>query len=170
MSAGVTTCPSCHNREYEGTLYCSECGSRLQADGARGELPSARDSRSPSAVRLKVSGASPPPGFARADAHQAGAPQMVELSGKNEYTLGRADPTLESAPDVDLTPYDAYGRGVSRLHAALRRGPDGWEIVDLGSANGTRLNGARLPPQAPRAVRDGDEIRLGDLALEIRLA
>lgn len=172
MSAGVITCPSCHNREYEGTLYCSECGSRIQAapaGGTREEPSSVGDSRSQRAVRFMVPGASALPGLARADARHGDAPAMVELSGKDEYTLGRADPALESAPDVDLTPYDAYGRGVSRLHAVLRRSPDGWEILDLGSTNGTRLNGARLLPQAPQAVRDGDEIRLGDLTLEIRL-
>lgn len=50
---------------------------------------------------------------------------------------------------------------VSRVHAELRREADGgWLIVDLGSLNGTRLNGWRLV--GPARVRSGDEISFGD--------
>lgn len=50
---------------------------------------------------------------------------------------------------------------VSRLHAELRRDADGgWLIVDLGSLNGTRLNGWRLV--GPARARAGDEISFGD--------
>ena len=45
---------------------------------------------------------------------------------------------------------------VSRRHAELRRGPTGdWEIVDLGSTNGVKVNGRRLDAAAPRP---GDEV------------
>ncbi|MEV0585607.1 DUF1707 and FHA domain-containing protein [Nonomuraea sp. NPDC050310] len=50
---------------------------------------------------------------------------------------------------------------VSRVHAELRREADGgWLIVDLGSLNGTRLNGWRLV--GPARVRSGDEVSFGD--------
>jgi hypothetical protein len=48
---------------------------------------------------------------------------------------------------------------VSRLHARLARGPDGWLLTDLGSSNGTRVNGWRLRAAVP--VQPGDTITFG---------
>jgi diguanylate cyclase (GGDEF)-like protein len=52
--------------------------------------------------------------------------------------------------------------GVSRRHAVITTDAlgDAW-ISDLGTTNGTFLNGARLEPSAPRRLRDGDRVRLG---------
>jgi hypothetical protein len=50
---------------------------------------------------------------------------------------------------------------VSRFHAELYRGEGGWIISDLGSMNGTRVNGWRLT--GPAAVHPGDEIGFGNL-------
>ncbi|PZG21628.1 DUF1707 and FHA domain-containing protein [Nonomuraea aridisoli] len=74
-------------------------------------------------------------------------------------------------PDDDRPRY-VVGRGsacdlvlsdltVSRVHAELRRAADGeWMLVDLGSLNGTRLNGWRLV--GPARVKSGDEVSFGD--------
>jgi hypothetical protein len=48
---------------------------------------------------------------------------------------------------------------VSRLHARLTRNAEGWQLSDLGSTNGTRLNGWRVRTAVP--VRPGDRIRFG---------
>ena len=48
---------------------------------------------------------------------------------------------------------------VSRLHALLECRPGGWCLRDLGSRNGTYINGERVV--AERALRDKDEIRVG---------
>jgi hypothetical protein len=56
----------------------------------------------------------------------------------------------------------SQGEGVSRRHALVRVSrtrPDQWLLCDLGSANGTYLEGARL--RDCRSLSDGDEIRLG---------
>lgn len=53
---------------------------------------------------------------------------------------------------------------ISREHAAIRPGADGgWELVDLGSANGTLLNDGRLGAAA--RLREGDRIQLGQVTL-----
>jgi two-component system cell cycle response regulator len=51
---------------------------------------------------------------------------------------------------------------VSRHHAVLRTGDDGrvW-LVDLGSTNGTYLNGRRVPDLEPQALHDGDRLQFG---------
>lgn len=56
---------------------------------------------------------------------------------------------------------------VSRRHAELRPGGGGWVIADLGSTNGTRLNGH--PVQAPELVRAGDEIEVGSSLVTFEL-
>ena len=53
---------------------------------------------------------------------------------------------------------------VSRQHAALVKRNDGWWAVDLGSTNGTSVNGTRA---AEQRVRPGDRIELGDAVVEL---
>lgn len=50
---------------------------------------------------------------------------------------------------------------VSRRHAQLRKREGDILIVDLGSGNGTYLNGQRIPAQTELALKDGDVLRLG---------
>ncbi|MBZ0301389.1 MAG: FHA domain-containing protein [Anaerolineae bacterium] len=93
--------------------------------------------------------------------------EPIMLEPANQIILGRKDMTSTNEPDLDLTPYDALDKGVSRIHAAIRRSEDNLTLVDLGSANGTHLNGQRLVPDQPRLLRDGDEVRLGRLVTHI---
>jgi hypothetical protein len=68
---------------------------------------------------------------------------------RSHYTIGRdlaCDLLIE-----DLT--------VSRVHARLERCTDGWMLTDLGSTNGTRLNGWRV--REPVRVRAGDRVYFG---------
>lgn len=51
---------------------------------------------------------------------------------------------------------------VSANHAELRKNDDGFQILDLGSSNGTMVNGWILGPNTKLTLRAGDVIRLGD--------
>jgi pSer/pThr/pTyr-binding forkhead associated (FHA) protein len=53
---------------------------------------------------------------------------------------------------------------ISRAHAAIGYDKDGFFMQDLGSTNGTRVNGKQ---EARIALSDGDELRLGKLRLRI---
>jgi len=68
---------------------------------------------------------------------------------QSEIVVGRDD-----AADVTIP-----SSAVSRRHAKLTRQDDGYVIEDLGSSNGTYVNSQKLT--APRALRAGDQIRLG---------
>jgi pSer/pThr/pTyr-binding forkhead associated (FHA) protein len=96
----------------------------------------------------------------------SGAPQAVILEGRAEYVLGREGQD-QVVPEVNLNQYGAREKGVSRVHAALRRDRNQVLLIDLGSTNGTRLNGQVLTAHQAVKVENGDEIRLGKLLLKI---
>ncbi|MEM6282480.1 MAG: FHA domain-containing protein, partial [Chloroflexota bacterium] len=69
---------------------------------------------------------------------------------------------------TDLTPYGAGASGVSRIHARLSRTGKGITIEDLGSTNGTLLNGYRLQAFTRVPLQDGDALELGHLQFRLR--
>lgn len=75
--------------------------------------------------------------------------ELIPLSGLR-LTLGKA-----STNDVSLE----HDPTVSRLHAVLENHGSAWSIRDLGSRNGTYLNGEKI--DAERVLRSGDELRVG---------
>jgi len=75
------------------------------------------------------------------------------------FQLGEGDFTLGRDPSSSLVLDD---RELSRRHALIRRGSFGWEIHDLGSSNGIRVQGHRMESAL---LSDGDEIRLGPFVL-----
>lgn len=98
---------------------------------------------------------------------EGGATPILLKPKALDMILGRRDPTTGATPDVDLTPYAGYRMGVSRKHASLKLAENQLNLWDLGSSNGTFLNGTRLSPHRPYPVRDGDEIRLGQMILRL---
>ena len=99
--------------------------------------------------------------------HIRDAVEPITIRPKKELVIGRGDTNSQQQPDLDLTPFGAREKGVSRIHAVINRQDDTLTLVDAGSANGTHLNGQRLTPQQPRVLRDGDEIRFGKLVAHI---
>jgi len=98
-----------------------------------------------------------------------GSPEPILLAmKKSEIVLGRRDPATGALPDVDLAPYAGYRMGVSRRHSQFRRNDDGHlEVIDLGSSNGTFLNGVRLAPHTPNRLHDKDEVTLGQIVIQV---
>jgi hypothetical protein len=81
--------------------------------------------------------------------------------------VGRAFPEQNIYPDIDLAAFNAGDLGVSREHLVLVLDGDRVLIADNHSANGTRLNGEWLKPTERYPVRNGDEITLGLMKLQI---
>jgi len=97
-----------------------------------------------------------------------GSPEPVILEPKAEAIFGRRDPATGALPDIDLTPYAGYRMGVSRRHAAIRQNNEqSLDLWDLGSSNGTYLNGQRLNAHRPYRLHNGDEIRLGQMLIRV---
>jgi hypothetical protein len=97
-----------------------------------------------------------------------GVTSSFVLHPTEKITLGRAEAHQSLDSFLDLTPYAAHLKGVSRRHAAISQSGHTLMITDVGSANGTYLNEVRLMTNQPRILRDGDMIRLGQLVAYVR--
>lgn len=170
-------CPNCHHKELPGALFCSECGARLISLDyltTKSIKKATTDS-----LREAVDDENKEAGFDSEDFFQnqsissdlalylIEAKQTLQLAGRSEYTLGRVAEGQPILPDVDLSPFDAYAQGVSRLHAALKINKNRVAIMDLGSSNGTRVNGQKIVPHVDYPISHNDQIALGKMRIQI---
>lgn len=72
-------------------------------------------------------------------------------------------------PDLDLTIYDTGLAGISRVHALIRPTEDQLQVSDLGSTNGTYLDGQRLRPGTTAALKDGSVLSFSKLHFMLRI-
>jgi hypothetical protein len=91
----------------------------------------------------------------------------IRASIQDQLVIGRAVSGTPDQPDVDLTLFGAQRQGVSRRHVMIIREGNLLKVADLGSTNGTYLNGVRLQPNQPRLLRTGDRLSLGELVLRV---
>jgi hypothetical protein len=90
--------------------------------------------------------------------------EIWRLSGRSVVGLDGDRVTVGKAKENDIA-LDGDAT-VSRLHAVLERFEAGWCVSDLGSSNGTYVNGERI--WSPRRLRHGDELRVGRTRLLFR--
>lgn len=93
-------------------------------------------------------------------ANKVDAPVLIAQSGpqagqrwnvtKEEFTIGRGG-------ECDVVVAD---RQVSRQHARIHRNEGAFWVEDMGSKNGTHVNGQRLPAGMPHRLQDGDMVQI----------
>ncbi len=88
---------------------------------------------------------------------------LLLLDGKR-LVVGPAGVTLGRSSRCDVVLDDP---NISREHAELRPRGGSWVLTDLGSTNGSSVNGRRI--DAPTVVKPGDEIELGTLVMSFEL-
>lgn len=96
-----------------------------------------------------------------------GTPNIVRVPVQEMLVIGRRDDSRGFAPDIDLSPYDAQKCGVSRKHARMIMRDNRLTIEDLGSANGTYVNGHMLDILRPQRIHTGDHVKLGALSMQV---
>lgn len=165
-------CPFCQTPHVDGTLFCSECGTYLLEDDKRGTDPLGTS-------EIGWMGDEPEEMGAK-NAIKGTGPLSVRLTiGDNKREvesplskavhLGRLDPAAEVYPEIDLTNDGGLEKGVSRRHARILKREATVVVEDLGSINGTFINGKRLAPYLPETLQDGDQLQIGRLFIEVHL-
>ena len=149
----ATACPECATPRTAGDRFCETCGHDFEAD-AEPALPVWElviEADREYHHRFAIGDIVFPEGL---------AVRRMPLEGP-ELRIGRAD----SAPDAPDAPH-ITGAGndpaLSRRHAVLRRQEDGsYAIEELGSTNGTELNGRPIAARELIRLGDGDRLNLG---------
>jgi pSer/pThr/pTyr-binding forkhead associated (FHA) protein len=93
----------------------------------------------------------------------------IKLRDGEEIILGRTHVTNAGRALVDLSKYNGTAYGVSRVHALLRHKDSQWWVEDLGSSNGTWLNGERLAPFTAYRLSNNSQLILANMEIGIVL-
>ena len=163
-------CPNCHHNEVEGAIFCSECGSLLEGAPGLATLNISGNASNKLKGTITENPIHPPASAALEAAVSiciVDSGQVIPLEDREAYSLGRSAEGQPILPDIDLAPYHAYENGVSRLHASISFDEKQILATDLGSVNGTRINGQKIPAHKPWLIHHGDILTLGKLKLQI---
>lgn len=173
----MKVCPNCQYKELPGAIFCSECGTQLifaqdarpgtMVYSAQGQARegSGGDGNDPSATPPSLTG----PFGAQISLRIIEGNITLPLPSRDHVTLGRVSEGQPVMPDIDLSPFGAYEAGVSRLHAEFKVNDGQVSLSDLGSANGTRINGKRIAAQIPYPIQHGDVLTFGKLKVQIMI-
>jgi hypothetical protein len=165
-------CPNCQHKNVAGAMFCAECGAQL--DGIDTLITQAiTNEQIVEDLNKKTTTTRPEPAATPANSwislHLMDSGKILPLASRNEFTLGRLSEGQPIMPDIDLTPYQAYASGVSRLHAVVKRDASRVLVMDLGSSNGTYVNGRRINPHVEEPLSHGDIVALGKLKIQVLL-
>jgi hypothetical protein len=163
-------CTNCQHKNVTGAMFCAECGAQL--DGIDTLITQAITdqeiaeelNKKPTRPELAST-----PVNSWISLHLMDSGKILPLASRNEFTLGRLSEGQPIMPDIDLTPYQAYASGVSRLHAVVKRDANRVLVMDLGSSNGTYVNGRRINPHVEEPLSHGDIVALGKLKIQVLL-
>ncbi len=164
-NSGGLHCPNCGQRYLVGELACPHCGLLLAAGIKTTKLESENE-RPPAPKSVPV-------GEVFLEDQK---PIVFEIDGvrmvlpvTNTLIVGRlSEQPDDPRPDVNLNAFEARDLGVSRQHVKIVRRRELIYVSDLGSSNGTFLNGRPLSGNVERILRNGDELRLGHLKIKVR--
>lgn len=156
-------CTDCGHANPADANYCVNCGRPINDPHGTGWLSHDQPSDSPEAGERGETAAGVE---AIVDELQPGTALLASVGGGDEaqFLLDRERVSVGRHPDSDLFLDDIT---VSRRHAEFRRDGDGYTVCDVGSLNGTYVNGHRAETHA---LSTGDEVQIGKFKLVVFLA
>jgi hypothetical protein len=99
--------------------------------------------------------------------HDDSGSEFSLATGRTEMLVGRPDPVTGLLPDINLGPLD-QGRSLSRRHAkVVDEGGILFLREEVGTTNGTFVNGERLQTGQARPLAPGDQVRFGSVELRV---
>jgi hypothetical protein len=166
MNVIENVCPICKHKNELEAIVCGNCGAALE-DPFMDPGASTKTTDMPELApeRLKDwpvdQAAAPGNGIA---IYVEGQSRPTYIDSQGEFVVGRKVGTT-SEIFLDLSPWGGYHLGLSRRHVVIRRRGPGYEVLDLGSVNGTWLNDERLIPHKAYPLASGSQLRLGRMRL-----
>jgi hypothetical protein len=152
-------CPSCGHANPAGAKFCSECGARLTVAAAPARASEVEEPETTVLLSVVEDDAAETVTEAPATHDKPGPiPTLVVKRGPNagsSFVVSSDRVTIGRHPDSDFFLDDIT---VSRRHAEIRREGDIYTVKDVGSLNGTYLNGQRMEAAE---LHSGDELRVG---------
>lgn len=168
-------CSKCNHEEFEGALFCSECGMRLveidpsaflTTSVGNTDIINIQDEEEK--IVPQNNSLHPVQGKEyKVFVQMMDSDKKIPLEGRKEFSFGRISDGQLILPDIDLTEFDAYSQGVSRLHASISIQGTMISISDLASSNGTRVNGQKIEKHINYPLSNGDIVALGKLSFKI---
>jgi hypothetical protein len=150
-AAACKVCPHCYAACEWEDRNCGACGGLLAPEPVAG-VPKAEPIVLPPRP-------APPPEPAPMDFAHAKAWLLVVRPDGAEVPVPLKTDMVELGR-AEIAPGHRY---VSRRHARLARGPEGWRVTDLDSLNGTFLNALRIERDSSPILRVGDRLMFGDV-------
>jgi len=86
---------------------------------------------------------------------------------RDEFLVGRPDPVTGTQPEINLGPFDV-NRTLSRRHAKILREAGLYSVrEEVGTTNGTFVNGERIKTGAAVTLKPRDRLRFGSIEVEL---
>ena len=169
MELSENICPICKEKNELEAVVCKNCGSALDVlstdAGTRTKTTNVPMSASESVRDWSIDEAAVQKnGIA---IYIEGEFEPIHIDQSGEFVIGRKSGTTAKVSEglLDLAPLGGYSRGVSRRHVFIKRTEQGYEVLDLGSVNGSWLNGQRLVPHKQYPLDSRSHLRLGSMRL-----
>jgi pSer/pThr/pTyr-binding forkhead associated (FHA) protein len=154
----MSFCTQCGHENHASARFCSQCGHRL-------EVSTESSSETTATITIPAQSDGETDGnelSAQDNAALDALPRSSALlivqrgpSSGSRFLLDTDEVTAGRHPDSEIFLDDVT---VSRRHAAFRRGPSGYSVVDTGSLNGTYVNRDRVDEAL---LAGGDEVQIG---------
>lgn len=166
-------CPFCFATHVANTIFCNECGHCLLQDEDSETSPLEMSEIGPLDIALDGFEVAEPTPTASwpllVRLRSASTNREIEIRLSKAICLGRVDPASNTFPEIDLTEEGNPSKSVSRRHARIFKLDNVVVVEDLGSINGTFINGRRLVPYLPENLNNGDTLQLGKLLLGVTI-
>ncbi len=180
-------CPACKETIESDSQFCDQCGIELfvcSVCGRPGKGKRCIFDGQPM-VKPGSGGASPDSKTETIPEPEPGAPRTQTAAPPVSGSAAQGTLRLVcAAQGIDLKPSDGdvFGRKtgphagifgrfpqVSGTHLRLQKAGGLWQAVDLGSTNGSFVNGSRLAPQSPQTLSSGSRLKIADIEFVVTI-
>jgi HPt (histidine-containing phosphotransfer) domain-containing protein len=163
----IETCTACHSTVFTFSRFCYQCGTSVAPRGLSGHPRENTMNLDPSTNMLTGNILDQSVDEVMATTFHTPGVRLLHRSTSVFYdlpllmspiTIGKRSDTF--TPDLDLKDFPE-SEFISRNHAQISFLPQKFYIEDVGSKNGTALNGVPLPSEQPQTLAFGDQICFG---------